>query len=96
MAELGIGKPFGLDSVLIDGIDWELSTKRVIHDLRSDFIYSPHIAFMYRKAGSALIALVKQELKSGSFSFRTPAFSRTPTQPNAAVQGRYRHKAGPA
>ena len=53
MAETKI--PFGLDGVAMSKIDWKLALARISHDLRSDFIYAPHISFIYAKAGEGLI-----------------------------------------
>jgi Reverse transcriptase (RNA-dependent DNA polymerase) len=67
MAEPKSGEPFGLDQVMLKVIDWNLALERIIHDLRSDFIYAPHFAFIYRRAGLELIEALKSELKAGTF-----------------------------
>lgn len=64
MVDVKSGVPFGLDPAAIKAIDWPLALKRVDHDLRSDFIYAPHLAFIYSKAGDLLIAQVTSELKA--------------------------------
>src|ERR1700730_8563775 len=56
MADIKAGEPFGLDTSALAKIDWALALERVIHDLRSDFIYAPHLSFIYSKAGDELIA----------------------------------------
>ena len=43
MAEIKAGSPFGLDPVFLEKIDWPLALKRVVHDMRTDFIYAPHL-----------------------------------------------------
>lgn len=58
--------PFGLDGAVIARIDWQLALKRIIHDLRSDFIYAPHIGFIYAKAGDELIQEVRSALSNGA------------------------------
>src|SRR3546814_10724931 len=78
VADIKAGEPFGLDTAALGKIDWALALKRVIHDLRSDFIYAPHISFIYSKAGDALIALLKSELKSGKFSPGIPLTIEVP------------------
>jgi hypothetical protein len=78
MADIKAGEPFGLDSAAIQKIDWELALKRVVHDLRSDFIYAPHLAFIFKMAGDELIALLKSELKSGTFSPGLPITIEVP------------------
>jgi hypothetical protein len=46
MADIKAGEPFGLDTSALAKIDWALALERVIHDLRSDFIYAPHLSFI--------------------------------------------------
>jgi hypothetical protein len=58
MADIKAGEPFGLDASALAKIDWALALERVIHDLRSDFIYAPHLSFIYSKAGDELIGSV--------------------------------------
>ncbi len=67
MADIKVGDPFGLDPTAFAKVDWHLALERVIYDLRSDFIYAPHLTFIYNKAGNELIALLESELKSGKF-----------------------------
>ena len=67
MAEPKSGEPFGLDQVVLKAINWDLALERIIHDLRSDFIYAPHLSFIYRRAGLELIKALKSELKAGTF-----------------------------
>src|SRR5947209_6766129 len=78
MADIKAGEPFGLDIALVANIDWALALKRVIYNLRSDFIYAPHLTFIYSKAGAELIALLKSELKSGMFSPGVPLTIEVP------------------
>ena len=78
MAESKLGECFGLDSVALEKIDWTLALQRVVHDLRSDFIYSPHLSFIYNKAGEELASIVKGELKSGTFSPGVPLTMEVP------------------
>lgn len=76
MAELKI--PFGLDGAAMSKIDWKLALARVGHDLRSDFIYAPHIGFIYAKAGEELIQEVQGALASGKFSPAVPITIEVP------------------
>lgn len=78
MADIKAGEPFGLDTAAIEKIDWALALNRVMHDLRSDFIYAPHLNFMYNRAGEELISLLKGELKSGTFSPGVPLTIEVP------------------
>jgi len=67
VADIKQGEQFGLDASAISDASWGLALKRITHDLRSDFIYAPHLAFVYRKAGSVVIEQVKKELKDGKY-----------------------------
>jgi len=61
MGDIKTGEPFGLDPVLVKKIHWEFALKRIRQDLRSDFIYAPHLNFLYQKAGDELIAALTGE-----------------------------------
>ena len=78
MAELKPGEPFGLDSTLVGKVNWQLSLDRVLNDLKSDFIYAPHFAFIFRKAGDELIQNLKNELKGGKFNPGLPITIEVP------------------
>lgn len=78
MGDIKTGAPFGLDPILVKKIDWELALKRIRQDLRSDFIYAPHLSFLYQKAGNELIAALTGELSSGSFSPGIPITIEVP------------------
>lgn len=78
MADIKLGDSFGLDIAAIKKIDWPLALKRVSHDLRSDFIYSPHLSFIYSKAGDELISALKSELTSGTFNPGVPLTIEVP------------------
>lgn len=60
-------RTIGLDANAISDVSWNLALKRITLDLRSDFIYAPHLGFVYRKAGSVVIEQVKKELKDGKY-----------------------------
>ena len=78
MAEIKAGEPFGLDPDFIKKIDWKLALSRVNHDLRSDFIYAPHLAFIYAKAGEELISRLTSALNAGTFSPGVPITLEVP------------------
>jgi hypothetical protein len=78
MADPEPGKPFGLDQAVISKINWKLALDRIVHDLRSDFIYAPHLAFIYRAAGDELILKLASVLKAGDFSPGVPLTIEVP------------------
>jgi hypothetical protein len=65
--QMKVDASFGLDPDLTDKLDWHRASKRVIHDLRSDFIWSPHIHFLYAHLAEDVIDLTKDGLKGGCF-----------------------------
>jgi hypothetical protein len=67
MASRQSSSQFGIDPAVLKTIDWKLGTRRVLADIRSDFIYAPHFSAVFRHAAEDLIAEVKDELKSGRF-----------------------------
>lgn len=76
MAE--IKAPFGMDGPIVTKIDWNLALQRISHDMRTDFIYAPHLGFIYSKAGGELITQVKTDLKSGHYSPGVPLTIEVP------------------
>ncbi|WDT77877.1 MAG: reverse transcriptase domain-containing protein (plasmid) [Candidatus Manganitrophus sp.] len=78
MPEIKTGEPFGLDQAVLNKIDWNLALKRIHQNLRSDFIYAPHLSFIFRKAGEVLTAMLIRELKSGTFSPGIPITMEVP------------------
>jgi hypothetical protein len=43
MKPIKAGEPIGLDLTAISDDDWSTALDRIRHDLRSDFIYAPHL-----------------------------------------------------
>jgi Reverse transcriptase (RNA-dependent DNA polymerase) len=78
MGDIKIGEPFGMDPELIKSIDWSLALKRINQDQRTDFIYAPHLNFIYAKAGEKLVDILKAQLKSGEFSPGVPLTIEVP------------------
>lgn len=78
MADLKVGEPFGLDQAMIDAIDWPLAIERILNDLKTDFIYAPHLSFVYRNAKDELVSLLKTSLKSGTFGPGMPITIEVP------------------
>lgn len=78
MADLKAGEPFGMDPAAVAKIDWPLALKRIRQDVRTDFIYAPHLYFIYAKAGDELIAALSAELKAGTFSPGVPLTIEVP------------------
>jgi hypothetical protein len=78
MGDIKAGEPFGIEAAVLSKTNWELALKRVSHDLRSDFIYAPHLGFIYAKAGNDLASQVTAELKAGKFTPGVPLTIEVP------------------
>ncbi|TCN34075.1 RNA-directed DNA polymerase [Sinorhizobium americanum] len=78
MGDIKLGEPFGMDLSGVSKADWTLALQRIIHDLRSDFIYAPHLGFIYRKAGEELVEIVKRDLKDGQYKPGLPLTIEVP------------------
>jgi hypothetical protein len=76
--DIKAGEPFGIESTSLSKIDWNLALNRINHDLRTDFIYAPHLGFIYTKAGDELINQVKTDLKAGQYSPGVPMTIEVP------------------
>ena len=85
---------FGLDKGQIDTIDWELAIKRVLHDIRSDFIYAPHLRFIYAHAADELVDQIKKELAAGAFAPGAPLHIEVPK--SARMKTAQLNRLGPA
>lgn len=66
--ELKPGEPFGINAAALESIDFQLTVRRILTDVKSDFIYAPHLNLIYSKSSEDLISEVKGRLKSGQFS----------------------------
>lgn len=78
MANVKASIPFGIDPASLANFDWTLALKRIARDLRSDFVYAPHLAFIYDKAGDEVAAQLKADLKGGTFAPGIPITIEVP------------------
>ncbi|MQB34740.1 RNA-directed DNA polymerase [Rhizobium rhizogenes] len=77
-----------MDLTGVSSADWTLALQRIIHDLRSDFIYAPHIGFIYRHVGEELVEIVKRELKDGQHKPGLPLTIEVPKSHRMRVRVR--------
>jgi hypothetical protein len=87
---------FGLDGQLVSNLDWKRALNRIVHDLRSDFIWAPHIRFLYRALGDDLIKLVQSDLKNGTFHPGIPLTIEVPKSFRIKVGGGHSQRLGPS
>lgn len=69
MAEKSI---FGIDKTALDKLNFDLAIKRILSDVRSDFILAPHLSCIYADCKDELIEHVKKLALSGGFSPSLP------------------------
>lgn len=87
---------FGLDPAIIKKLDWDRALARVLYDLRSDFIWAPHIRYLYSHAGAELIKIVQNELKDGTFHPGIPLTIEVPKAFRIKVVGANTKRLGPS
>ncbi|MER9160061.1 RNA-directed DNA polymerase [Mesorhizobium sp. M0715] len=59
-------------------MDLDLSIKRILNDVKSDFIYAPHLSLIYARAGDALKEAVSADIKAGQFTPGIPISMEVP------------------
>lgn len=62
----------GLDPALVKKIDWELAQKRILSDIKSDFVFAPHFAAVYIHSFDKLKNELRRLLKDGNFAIGFP------------------------
>jgi hypothetical protein len=87
VAEIKAGEPFGMDRAMLQSIDWTLALKRVTHDLRTDFIYAPHLGFIYNRSGTQLISDLTNQLNAGRYTNGLPLTIEVPKSFRIRVAG---------
>jgi Reverse transcriptase (RNA-dependent DNA polymerase) len=85
MADRQSTNRFGLDPAELKKLNWKLATRRILVDVRSDFIYAPHISNVFRHAADALIEEVRGELKRGQFGPGAPVTIDVPKSSRVQV-----------
>jgi hypothetical protein len=78
MADLKTGEPFGMEKNALGNIDFDLSIKRILNDIKTDFIYAPHLNLIYSRAADALKEAVIDDIKAGQFAPGIPLSIEVP------------------
>ena len=78
MAELKVGEPFGVGSPNFEKLNLDLALERIRNDLKTDFIYAPHLSLIYAKAGNELKEALGQDLKNGAYAPELPLTIEVP------------------
>jgi len=80
----------GLDKTLLDQIDFQKAIQRIRSDIKTDFIFAPHLNSIYKYADDFLSKTVTSELQNGAFKFNLPQLIDVPkasglTRPGAIL-----------
>ena len=76
---------FGIDPAEISKLNWKSAIQRILVDVKSDFIYAPHLSNVYRHAADDLTEEVKTELKDGRYGPTSPVTIEVPKSSRMAV-----------
>jgi hypothetical protein len=96
MAQLEFGKPFGIDLTQFKKADWELAVNRVLTDMKTDFIWAPHLRFVFRHAPNHVIGKLKSDLQSGKFFPAAPLSMEVPKTFRLPVRASGKARLGPS
>ncbi len=67
-----------MEASALANIDFDLSIKRILNDVKTDFIYAPHLNLIYSRAADALKAAVIEDIKAGQFAPGIPLSIEVP------------------
>jgi len=81
------GVSLGLDPNVVEELNWQAALQRVLHDMRSDFIWAPHLRFIYSQVGDELIQEIKSELVENTFNTRPVLSIEVPKSYRIRVAG---------
>lgn len=78
----------GIDPAYVKKLDFGLATKRISQDSKSDFIYAPHLSFIYTRAATELGAKLSTDLQSGTFAPGLPISIEVPKSARMKMSGK--------
>ncbi|MDY0387570.1 MAG: RNA-directed DNA polymerase [Methanolobus sp.] len=61
-----------LDNKILDAFDFDISIERILSDIKTDFIFAPHLDVIYEYNSKDFIEILKKKLLEGDFKFSTP------------------------
>jgi hypothetical protein len=73
-----LGEPFKIGPPNFQKLDFELALKRIRNDLKSDFIYAPHLGLIYARAGTHLVDALTADLKNNGYAPGLPLTIEVP------------------
>jgi hypothetical protein len=80
----------GLDTAILNTVDHQTAIARIQHDIRTDFIWAPHLAAIFQFCGDRLWDQLRRDLRGGSYEPELPISIRVPkpggfTRPGAIL-----------
>ena len=78
----------GIDPNYLKKLDFDLETKRISQDSKSDFIYAPHLSFIYARAAAELAKKLSSELQAGKFAPGLPISIEVPKSARMKMSGK--------
>lgn len=73
-----LGEPFKIGPPNFQKLNFELALKRVRSDLKTDFIYAPHLGLIYARAGNHLVQALIADLKNNGYAPGLPLTMEVP------------------
>ncbi len=68
----------GLDRTIKNQINFDKAINRISADLRTDFMFAPHLDSIYKYASDELVGLSQKKLSDGAFQFSLPVILSVP------------------
>ncbi len=68
----------GLDNTILETVDHRTAIARIQHDIRTDFIWAPHLAAVFQFCGDRLWDQLRRDLRSGAYEPELPVSIRVP------------------
>lgn len=78
----------GIDQAYLKKLDLALAAKRISQDSKSDFIYAPHLSFIYSKAAKELSEKLVGDLTAGKFAPGLPISIEVPKSARMKMSGK--------
>lgn len=78
MAEKRNKHSFGIDPAIVKKFNWDRSRSHVLADMKTDFIFAPHIRCIFKDSFDDLKSELRSELENGKFSPSIPVTMEVP------------------
>jgi hypothetical protein len=80
----------GIDPALVSSLEFPRARQRILNDVKSDFIFAPHLSAVYAHAFDELAENLCTELKSGRYTCLLPVTVNVPKVNKVGVHGSHR------